>query len=33
VARALLARGWGLHDQWTAAGRPAKGGKGGASEQ
>jgi serine-type D-Ala-D-Ala carboxypeptidase (penicillin-binding protein 5/6) len=30
VGRALLARGWGLHDQWTAAGRPAKGGKGGS---
>lgn len=33
VGRALLARGWSLHDQWTAAGRPTKGGKGGASAQ
>lgn len=27
VGKALLARGWNLHAQWTAAGRPAKGWK------
>jgi serine-type D-Ala-D-Ala carboxypeptidase (penicillin-binding protein 5/6) len=31
VARALLGRGWGLLDQWSAAGRPNKGWKAGVS--
>jgi D-alanyl-D-alanine carboxypeptidase len=31
VGRALLARGWTLFDQWTAAGRPTKGWKTGAT--
>jgi D-alanyl-D-alanine carboxypeptidase (penicillin-binding protein 5/6) len=30
VGRSLLARGWNLLDQWTAAGRPTKGWKPGA---
>jgi serine-type D-Ala-D-Ala carboxypeptidase (penicillin-binding protein 5/6) len=29
VAKALLARGWTVHDQWAAAGRPVKGWKSG----
>jgi D-alanyl-D-alanine carboxypeptidase (penicillin-binding protein 5/6) len=31
VGRALVARGWSLIDQWTAAGRPTKGWKAGAA--
>ncbi len=31
VARSLLARGWSLHEQWAAAGRPMNGRKAGAS--
>jgi serine-type D-Ala-D-Ala carboxypeptidase (penicillin-binding protein 5/6) len=32
VGRALLARGWSLHEQWAAAGRPIKAGKGASAQ-
>jgi serine-type D-Ala-D-Ala carboxypeptidase (penicillin-binding protein 5/6) len=33
TAKALLSRGWRLHDQWTAAGRPTKGWKPGVASR
>jgi serine-type D-Ala-D-Ala carboxypeptidase (penicillin-binding protein 5/6) len=33
TARAILARGWKLHDEWTAAGRPTKGWKPGVASR
>jgi D-alanyl-D-alanine carboxypeptidase (penicillin-binding protein 5/6) len=33
TAKAILARGWKLHDEWTAAGRPAKGWKPGVASR
>ncbi len=33
TAKALIARGWRLHDEWTAAGRPIKGWKPGVASR